>query len=84
MAGTKSQETHEDRRKQMEEVIRFEDQYPEEAALLMHAYKTRQRLGGHIHASALIPVQCAPKQGRNEPCACGSGMKFKNCCGKPR
>jgi len=20
------------------------------------------------------------KQGRNEPCACGSGLKFKNCC----
>ncbi|MBX2836517.1 MAG: YchJ family protein [Gammaproteobacteria bacterium] len=23
----------------------------------------------------------APKQGRNEPCACGSGKKFKKCCG---
>ena len=22
-----------------------------------------------------------PKQGRNEPCACGSGKKFKKCCG---
>jgi tetratricopeptide (TPR) repeat protein len=22
-----------------------------------------------------------PKQGRNEPCACGSGKKFKRCCG---
>jgi preprotein translocase subunit SecA len=24
----------------------------------------------------------APKVGRNEPCPCGSGKKFKNCCGK--
>jgi hypothetical protein len=24
----------------------------------------------------------APKQGRNEPCACGSGKKFKKCCGR--
>lgn len=24
------------------------------------------------------------KQGRNEVCACGSGLKFKRCCGKPR
>lgn len=24
----------------------------------------------------------APKQGRNDPCACGSGAKFKKCCGK--
>ena len=22
------------------------------------------------------------KIGRNEPCPCGSGMKYKNCCGK--
>jgi len=21
------------------------------------------------------------QQSRNEPCACGSGRKFKNCCG---
>ena len=24
----------------------------------------------------------APKQGRNEPCACGSGLKYKKCCGR--
>ncbi|MFN3455543.1 MAG: SEC-C metal-binding domain-containing protein [Pseudobdellovibrio sp.] len=23
----------------------------------------------------------APKIGRNEPCACGSGKKYKKCCG---
>ncbi len=23
-----------------------------------------------------------PKQGRNEPCGCGSGKKFKRCCGQ--
>jgi preprotein translocase subunit SecA len=23
-----------------------------------------------------------PKVGRNEPCPCGSGKKFKKCCGK--
>ena len=22
------------------------------------------------------------KVGRNDPCPCGSGKKFKNCCGK--
>lgn len=24
----------------------------------------------------------APKVGRNEPCPCGSGKKFKACCGR--
>jgi SWIM/SEC-C metal-binding protein len=28
------------------------------------------------------PVAVAKKLGRNEPCSCGSGKKFKNCCGK--
>lgn len=23
-----------------------------------------------------------PKIGRNDPCPCGSGLKYKNCCGK--
>jgi uncharacterized protein len=25
--------------------------------------------------------RAAPKVGRNDPCPCGSGKKFKNCCG---
>jgi preprotein translocase subunit SecA len=28
------------------------------------------------------PIRVGPKVGRNEPCPCGSGKKFKNCCGK--
>jgi preprotein translocase subunit SecA len=28
------------------------------------------------------PVRVGPKVGRNDPCPCGSGKKFKNCCGK--
>ena len=26
-------------------------------------------------------VRAAPKVGRNDPCSCGSGKKFKKCCG---
>ena len=29
-----------------------------------------------------IPTKAAPKVGRNDPCPCGSGKKFKNCHGK--
>ena len=28
------------------------------------------------------PVRKQPKIGRNEPCPCGSGKKYKKCCGK--
>ena len=27
-------------------------------------------------------VREAPKVGRNDPCPCGSGKKYKKCCGK--
>jgi hypothetical protein len=27
-----------------------------------------------------VPFRAAPRTGRNEPCPCGSGKKFKNCC----
>jgi len=27
-------------------------------------------------------VRQTPKVGRNDPCSCGSGKKFKKCCGK--
>jgi SEC-C motif-containing protein len=27
-------------------------------------------------------VRATPKVGRNEPCPCGSGKKYKQCCGK--
>ena len=31
----------------------------------------------------LAPVRRGmPKVGRNEPCPCGSGKKYKNCCGR--
>ena len=40
---------------------------------------------GHEHhapAAQKAPVvRETPKVGRNDPCACGSGKKFKKCCG---
>jgi len=32
-------------------------------------------------AAAKNPFAGAPKVGRNEPCPCGSGKKYKRCCG---
>ncbi|MEJ2628312.1 MAG: SEC-C metal-binding domain-containing protein [bacterium] len=28
------------------------------------------------------PIKSNKKIGRNDPCPCGSGKKYKNCCGK--
>lgn len=32
-------------------------------------------------AQVYIPVRNTPKIGRNDPCPCGSGKKYKKCCG---
>lgn len=37
----------------------------------------------HQQAATQAPVLVGPKVGRNEPCTCGSGKKYKRCCGKP-
>lgn len=37
-----------------------------------------------IKASKVPYKRAKPKVGRNEPCPCGSGKKYKNCCGKSK
>jgi hypothetical protein len=39
-------------------------------------------LAAHLDTnSTLVPRRCAPKAGRNDSCLCGSGKKYKRCCG---
>lgn len=35
----------------------------------------------NTHLQKNLPVRDSPKIGRNEPCPCGSGKKYKKCCG---
>jgi uncharacterized protein YecA (UPF0149 family) len=44
---------------------------------------------GHVHGPGCNHdhrqepvVRNSPKIGRNDPCSCNSGKKFKKCCGK--
>jgi hypothetical protein len=49
----------------------------------------RPELGGmspnEMHATAPFrkPARAEHKPGRNAPCPCGSGNKYKRCCGSP-
>ena len=45
----------------------YKDEYEEEA----FDYDSQQSI-----------VREEPKVGRNDPCPCGSGKKYKKCCGK--
>ena len=38
--------------------------------------------GANTGSVARKPAKTAEKVGRNDPCPCGSGKKYKNCCGK--
>ncbi|MBQ4090024.1 MAG: preprotein translocase subunit SecA [Clostridia bacterium] len=38
--------------------------------------------GGSGAPAAKAPVKSDKKVGRNDPCPCGSGKKYKNCCGR--
>ncbi len=33
-----------------------------------------------VQKEAVEPVRSGPKIGRNDPCSCGSGKKYKKCC----
>ncbi len=38
--------------------------------------------GGEVEAAAHKPAKAAPRIGRNDLCPCGSGKKYKKCCGR--
>lgn len=55
-----------------------------DAVLYMHAYWIPHRMEVAAQAAAaLMSPAISTKTGRNEPCPCGSGKKFKKCCGAP-
>ena len=37
---------------------------------------------GQSHRIITSPIRVEKKVGRNDPCPCGSGKKYKQCCGK--
>ncbi|MDD5297402.1 MAG: UPF0149 family protein [Rhodocyclaceae bacterium] len=62
----------------------------EEARAMAQAREQLPELPQRLHSFWRIlaqPVQTlrrdAPKVGRNDPCPCGSGRKYKHCCGAP-
>jgi preprotein translocase subunit SecA len=43
--------------------------------------KVMSESGGGSDAVEVKPVKKDVKVGRNDPCPCGSGKKYKKCCG---
>ncbi len=54
------------------------------AVLHMHCIWRNRRFPYELFSAPVDPrVEFGRKVGRNEPCPCGSGKKFKRCCGSP-
>jgi SEC-C motif-containing protein len=70
-----------------EGVVEFEAQYELNGLKDTHREKARfkktngQWLYDEGEVSPVTIVRAGPKIGRNEPCPCGSGKKYKHCCG---
>ena len=69
----------------------FEDMvsriHSETAAILLKIHVEKKEEGSPATirqsiATAKQSVATSKKVGRNDPCPCGSGLKYKNCCGK--
>jgi SEC-C motif-containing protein len=70
-----------------EGTVEFEAAYERDGLKDVHHERARFRkeAGQWLYEDGdIVPktiVRAAPKVGRNEPCPCGSGKKYKHCCG---
>ena len=68
-------------------VVEFTARYRKDGALLAHRERSnfRREEGRWLYVDGDVNPRAAPrrvdKTGRNQPCPCGSGKKFKKCCG---
>ena len=50
----------------------------------IHPAGNEQAPAGEVPKEVQVPVHATPKVGRNDPCPCGSGLKYKKCCLKKK
>jgi len=70
----------------VEFVARYETAEGEKAHHEVSTFKKRDGRW-YFHDGKVVTgepvVRSEPKVGRNDPCPCGSGKKYKKCCGRP-
>jgi hypothetical protein len=58
----------------------FDAQLKLHHSIMQNVYLRRDVELSRLRSPAPKPASVAPKTGRNEPCPCGSGRKYKQCC----
>ena len=54
----------------------------ENVEVICHYYNIQEQEYPAPTATKIIGTRRPPKVGRNERCPCGSGKKYKKCCGR--
>jgi len=66
----------------VEFVARFQAQGQTRALHERSRFRRDETDGRWLYVDGETAVQPVKKPGRNDPCPCGSGKKFKQCCGR--
>lgn len=68
--------------------VEFIATFTQDGKLMKHhelaSFRKEEGLWYFVDGKAVAPkqyVRATPKLGRNDPCSCGSGRKYKKCCG---
>jgi SWIM/SEC-C metal-binding protein len=69
-------------KKRMKEVTSIFEEHGWEYTVELDKSKPEDVTDLEILSNTPEPVKVDKKIGRNEPCPCGSGKKYKKCCGK--
>jgi len=56
------------------------DDWAAQVRVIARSYRERLRPGGGVKGETIRKPQGVSPVGRNDPCPCGSGKKFKKCC----
>ncbi|WP_410515032.1 YecA family protein [Paenibacillus sp. BR2-3] len=71
-------------KKELEDhVVAFENAYPAARLIVSKHYDDMKREGKRamVEKQQSVAARSAMLPGRNDPCSCGSGKKYKKCCG---
>ena len=69
-------------KKRMKEVTSIFEEHGWEYTVELDKSKPEDITDLELLSNTPEPVKVDKKIGRNEPCSCGSGKKYKKCCGK--
>jgi uncharacterized protein YecA (UPF0149 family) len=65
----------------LEQVIELSERIPEHVVALRQYWLDHPVKDAETRGGSPQPHRAPPKVGRNDPCPCGSGKKFKHCHG---